>query len=115
MDLCGPMRVASINGKRYVLVIVDDYSLYTWVHFLRTKDETPKDSAPVPTNSSNTPVSSHNAEATSQQHAQQQWNLIPSPTASAADNVPNASSRESYLLILLALLPLSLLFLLLNM
>nr|GEU59165.1 integrase, catalytic region, zinc finger, CCHC-type, peptidase aspartic, catalytic [Tanacetum cinerariifolium] len=39
MDLCGPMRVASINGKRYVLVIVDDYSRYTWVHFLRTKDE----------------------------------------------------------------------------
>nr|GFA14258.1 retrovirus-related Pol polyprotein from transposon TNT 1-94 [Tanacetum cinerariifolium] len=26
MDLCGPMRVASINGKRYVLVVVDDYS-----------------------------------------------------------------------------------------
>ncbi|GKD32153.1 integrase, catalytic region, zinc finger, CCHC-type containing protein [Tanacetum coccineum] len=31
MDLCGPMRVKSINGKRYVLVIVDDYSRYTWV------------------------------------------------------------------------------------
>nr|GEV46508.1 hypothetical protein [Tanacetum cinerariifolium] len=30
MDLCGPMRIASINGKRYVLVIVDDYSHYTW-------------------------------------------------------------------------------------
>nr|GFC03622.1 putative ribonuclease H-like domain-containing protein [Tanacetum cinerariifolium] len=42
MDLCGPMRVASINGKRYVLVIIDDYSRYTWVHFLRTKDETPE-------------------------------------------------------------------------
>nr|GEV84152.1 copia protein [Tanacetum cinerariifolium] len=42
MDLCGPMRIASINGKRYVLVIVDDYSRYTWVHFLRTKDETPE-------------------------------------------------------------------------
>nr|GEX31351.1 retrovirus-related Pol polyprotein from transposon TNT 1-94 [Tanacetum cinerariifolium] len=42
MDLCGPMRVVSINGKRHVLVIVDDYSRYTWVHFLRTKDETPK-------------------------------------------------------------------------
>nr|GEY08042.1 hypothetical protein [Tanacetum cinerariifolium] len=42
MDLCGPMRVASINGKRYVLVIVDDYSRYTWVHFLRSKDETLK-------------------------------------------------------------------------
>nr|GEZ99114.1 retrovirus-related Pol polyprotein from transposon TNT 1-94 [Tanacetum cinerariifolium] len=42
MDLCGPMRIASINGKRYVLVIVDDYSRYTWVHFLRSKDEAPK-------------------------------------------------------------------------
>nr|GEY77501.1 hypothetical protein [Tanacetum cinerariifolium] len=41
-DLCGPMRVASINGKRYVLVIVDDYSRYTWVHFLITKYETPE-------------------------------------------------------------------------
>nr|GFA91248.1 retrovirus-related Pol polyprotein from transposon TNT 1-94 [Tanacetum cinerariifolium] len=30
MNLCGPMRIASINGKRYVLVIVDDYSRYTW-------------------------------------------------------------------------------------
>nr|GFC40703.1 retrovirus-related Pol polyprotein from transposon TNT 1-94 [Tanacetum cinerariifolium] len=42
MDLCGPMRVASINGKRYVLVIVDDFSRYTWTHFLRSKDETPE-------------------------------------------------------------------------
>ncbi|GJU83174.1 retrovirus-related pol polyprotein from transposon TNT 1-94 [Tanacetum coccineum] len=30
MDLCGPMRVASINRKRYILVIVDDYSRFTW-------------------------------------------------------------------------------------
>nr|GEV50525.1 putative ribonuclease H-like domain-containing protein [Tanacetum cinerariifolium] len=30
MDLCGPMRLESINGKRYVLVIIDDYSRYTW-------------------------------------------------------------------------------------
>nr|GEZ57853.1 hypothetical protein [Tanacetum cinerariifolium] len=42
MDLCGPMRVANINGKRYVLVIVDGYSRYTWTHFLRSKDETPE-------------------------------------------------------------------------
>ncbi|GJX18720.1 retrovirus-related pol polyprotein from transposon TNT 1-94, partial [Tanacetum coccineum] len=42
MDLCGPMRVASINRKRYILVIVDDYSRFTWVYFLRTKDETPE-------------------------------------------------------------------------
>nr|GEV33004.1 hypothetical protein [Tanacetum cinerariifolium] len=233
MDLCVPMRFASINGKRYVLVIVDDYSRYTWVHFLRTKDETPEvfkeyfdsvgithetsaaktpqqngvvehrnrtlveaartmtkkimemmnvtfdeisvmafeqnsskpnlqsmtsgqisfeldltyapstitpqrpserdldilfeplhneylggrpleaprtihlapviqnlqapnasmsiqDSASAPTNPSNTLVSSHNIDAPSQQHAQQQRNLTPSPTASTADNVSNA-------------------------
>nr|GFA72097.1 retrovirus-related Pol polyprotein from transposon TNT 1-94 [Tanacetum cinerariifolium] len=42
MDLCGPMRIASINGKRYILVIIDDYSRYTWVHFLRSKDEAPE-------------------------------------------------------------------------
>nr|GEU95186.1 hypothetical protein [Tanacetum cinerariifolium] len=40
MDLCGPMRVASINRKKYILVIVDDYSRYTWTLFLRSKDET---------------------------------------------------------------------------
>ncbi|GJX43853.1 retrovirus-related pol polyprotein from transposon TNT 1-94 [Tanacetum coccineum] len=42
MDLCGLMRVVSINGKRYILVIVDDYSRFTWVRFLRTKDEAPE-------------------------------------------------------------------------
>ncbi|GJZ72682.1 retrovirus-related pol polyprotein from transposon TNT 1-94 [Tanacetum coccineum] len=41
MDLCGPMRVASINGKKYILVIVDDYSRFTWVKFLASKDEAP--------------------------------------------------------------------------
>ncbi|GJZ53343.1 retrovirus-related pol polyprotein from transposon TNT 1-94 [Tanacetum coccineum] len=41
MDLCGPMHVASINGKRYILVIVDDYSRFTWVRFLRSKDKAP--------------------------------------------------------------------------
>nr|GEZ72677.1 Gag-Pol polyprotein [Tanacetum cinerariifolium] len=210
MDMCGPMRVASINGKWYVLVIVDDYSRYTLVHFLKTKDEMPEviknflkkiyvhlqapviivrtdngteqvlmeyfdsvgithensaaktpqalcypendredigklgakgdigffigysansvayrvynrrtrkimetmnvtfdelssmdfeqnssrpglqNSAPAQTNSSNTQVSSHNVDATSPQHAQQQRNHSPSPTASDANNVPNA-------------------------
>nr|GEY55445.1 hypothetical protein [Tanacetum cinerariifolium] len=42
MDLCGPMQVASINGKKYILVIVDDYSRYTWTLFLHSKDETPE-------------------------------------------------------------------------
>nr|GEV23562.1 hypothetical protein [Tanacetum cinerariifolium] len=41
MDLCGPMRVERVNGKKYILVIVDDYSRFTWVIFLRSKDEAP--------------------------------------------------------------------------
>nr|GEY62805.1 Gag-Pol polyprotein [Tanacetum cinerariifolium] len=41
MDLCGPMRVESVNEKKYILVIVDDYSQFTWVKCLRSKDEAP--------------------------------------------------------------------------
>ncbi|GKB38542.1 retrovirus-related pol polyprotein from transposon TNT 1-94 [Tanacetum coccineum] len=37
----GPMCVASVNGKKYILVIVDDYSRFTWVKCLRSKDEAP--------------------------------------------------------------------------
>ena len=40
MDLCGPMRVQILSGKKYVIVIVDDFSRYTWVKFLRSKYET---------------------------------------------------------------------------
>nr|GEV24847.1 hypothetical protein [Tanacetum cinerariifolium] len=40
MDLCGLMREQTINGKKYILVIVDDYSRFSWVKFLRSKDET---------------------------------------------------------------------------
>ncbi|GJU79290.1 retrovirus-related pol polyprotein from transposon TNT 1-94 [Tanacetum coccineum] len=39
MDLCGPMRVQSINRRKYILVIVDDFSRFTWVKFLCSKDE----------------------------------------------------------------------------
>ncbi|GJS12152.1 putative reverse transcriptase domain-containing protein, partial [Tanacetum coccineum] len=42
MDLCGPMRIESINGQKYILVIVNDYSRFTWVKFLRSKDDTPE-------------------------------------------------------------------------
>ncbi|GJR11319.1 retrovirus-related pol polyprotein from transposon TNT 1-94 [Tanacetum coccineum] len=60
MDLCGPMRVASINGKKYILVIVDDYSRYTWTLLSSSKDETPevlKDFLTmIPSNSSSPPV-----------------------------------------------------------
>nr|GEW50206.1 hypothetical protein [Tanacetum cinerariifolium] len=41
MDLCGPMRVASVNEKKYILVIVNDYSRFTWVKCLRSEDEAP--------------------------------------------------------------------------
>ncbi|GJZ38631.1 retrovirus-related pol polyprotein from transposon TNT 1-94 [Tanacetum coccineum] len=40
MDLCGPMSVASVNGKKYILVIVDDYSRFTWVKCLRIDNGT---------------------------------------------------------------------------
>ncbi|GJX28623.1 retrovirus-related pol polyprotein from transposon TNT 1-94 [Tanacetum coccineum] len=42
MDLCGPMRVESINGKKYILVIVDEYLRFMWVKFLRSNDESPE-------------------------------------------------------------------------
>nr|GFC53887.1 putative ribonuclease H-like domain-containing protein [Tanacetum cinerariifolium] len=42
MDLCGPMRTESLNKKKYIMVIVDDYTRFGWVRLLRTKDETPK-------------------------------------------------------------------------
>ncbi|KAI3718573.1 hypothetical protein L6452_19450 [Arctium lappa] len=40
MDLFGPTNVMSIGRKSNCLVIVDDFSRFTWVYFLRTKDET---------------------------------------------------------------------------
>nr|GEW96280.1 retrovirus-related Pol polyprotein from transposon TNT 1-94 [Tanacetum cinerariifolium] len=39
MDLCGPLHVASINMKKFILIIVDDYSRFTWVKFLASKDK----------------------------------------------------------------------------
>ncbi|KAK2428718.1 putative mitochondrial protein [Trifolium repens] len=39
MDLMGPMQVESLGGKRYALVVVDDYSRYTWVNFIREKSD----------------------------------------------------------------------------
>jgi len=40
MDLMGPMQVESIGGKRYVPVVVDDFSRFTWVNFIREKSDT---------------------------------------------------------------------------
>ncbi|GKE86339.1 retrovirus-related pol polyprotein from transposon TNT 1-94, partial [Tanacetum coccineum] len=40
IDFCGPIRVESVNGKKYILVIVDDYSRFTWVKCLRIDNGT---------------------------------------------------------------------------
>ncbi|KAM5584807.1 hypothetical protein ABKV19_004255, partial [Rosa sericea] len=40
MDLMGPAQSESMGGKSYMLVVVDDFSRYTWVNFLRNKTET---------------------------------------------------------------------------
>ena len=39
MDLCGPMRTQSIGGSKYILVLVDDYSRFTWTIFIKSKGE----------------------------------------------------------------------------
>ncbi|GJS98180.1 retrovirus-related pol polyprotein from transposon TNT 1-94 [Tanacetum coccineum] len=39
MDLFGLSAVRSYGGNRYTLVIVDDYSRYTWTRFLKDKTE----------------------------------------------------------------------------
>ncbi|KAK1384246.1 hypothetical protein POM88_021981 [Heracleum sosnowskyi] len=40
VDLFGPVNVMSMGRKKYALVIVDEYTRYTWVYFLSKKDET---------------------------------------------------------------------------
>lgn len=39
MDLLGPVQIESLNGKKYIFVLVDDFSRFTWVRFLREKSE----------------------------------------------------------------------------
>ena len=39
MDLIGPTRTGSMGGKRYIMVVVDDFLRYSWVEFLREKSE----------------------------------------------------------------------------
>jgi transposase InsO family protein len=40
VDLFGPPSHTSLGGKKYCLVIVDDYSRYTWIYFFKHKSET---------------------------------------------------------------------------
>ena len=39
MDLFGPISIASLGGKYYGYVIMNDYFMYTWVHFLKNKND----------------------------------------------------------------------------
>jgi transposase InsO family protein len=39
IDTIGPSRIHSMGGKWYILIIIDDYSRYFWVFFLKSKDE----------------------------------------------------------------------------
>jgi hypothetical protein len=40
MDIFGPIAYISIGGSKFCLVIVDDYSRFTWVFFLQDKSQT---------------------------------------------------------------------------
>ena len=40
VDLMGPMQVESLGGKKYAYVVVDGFSRYTWISFIREKSET---------------------------------------------------------------------------
>jgi transposase InsO family protein len=42
LDLFGPSTYDTLGGRRYGLVLMDDYSTYTWVFLLKSKDETYK-------------------------------------------------------------------------
>ena len=39
MDVWGPYRVPTHDGKRYFLTLVDDYSRFTWLILLNSKAE----------------------------------------------------------------------------
>ena len=39
LDLMGPARTESLGGKRYIMVVVDDFTRYTWVILLQSKSD----------------------------------------------------------------------------
>ena len=42
LDLMGPTRTESLGGKRYIIVMVDDFTRYTWVILLLSKSNAPE-------------------------------------------------------------------------
>ena len=39
IDLCGPTKTTSLNGEKYFMLFIDDYSRIVWVMFLKHKSE----------------------------------------------------------------------------
>ena len=37
-----PTRIESLGGKRYIMVVVDDFTMYTWIILLRSKSDVPE-------------------------------------------------------------------------
>ncbi|GJY30660.1 reverse transcriptase domain-containing protein, partial [Tanacetum coccineum] len=102
MDLCGPMRVASVNGKKYILVIVDDYSRFTWMKFLASKDEYNGTEFVKPKTYKDAPTQSCWIEAMQEELNEferlEVWELVPRPykvmTRSCSDNSRICCSHE---------------------
>ena len=42
LDPMGPIRTESLGGKRYIMIVVNDFTRHTWVIFLRSKSDAPK-------------------------------------------------------------------------
>ncbi|KAI3771637.1 hypothetical protein L6452_02803 [Arctium lappa] len=42
VDLCGPISVQSPAGKKFILVLIDEFSRYTWIEFIRAKSDVPE-------------------------------------------------------------------------
>lgn len=38
-DVCGPMSETSLNGSRYFIIFIDDFSRICWIYFLKHKSE----------------------------------------------------------------------------
>ncbi|GKC56853.1 reverse transcriptase domain-containing protein [Tanacetum coccineum] len=76
MDLCGPVHVASINEKKYILVIMDDYSRFTWVKFLASKDEAPNF---LSSSENDKVILNANCQEQSYRIWLQVWELVPCP------------------------------------
>ncbi|GJV35544.1 hypothetical protein Tco_1408021 [Tanacetum coccineum] len=55
IDLCSPMRIKSINGKKYILVIVDDYLRFTWPPSVVSHAPPTDVVAPIPVDTTSTP------------------------------------------------------------